>query len=512
MTRPLLLGALVGVVIAASSPARAGTYYVGKSGCSNSGPGSKGQPWCSVNTGVNKLNAGDTLYVGAGTYKEKVKIKRSGSSGKPITLAAAPGAKPVIDGKGQSLYESGVLEINTRKHITVRGLTWQNSSYYCVLITDSTNIIFEKNYVSSCYHGGVVVDEGSSYIKVLGNDVQKTDQCGKGCGTHEAITISETDHFEVANNYVHHGVKEGIDCKDASSDGTVHHNTVANMGQVGIYLNHCVNVKFYRNNVHHNGSSGFQLAVGDYAMGTKKTDNNHIYQNLSWSNGYCGIEYWAEGSGTMSNNRIYNNVFYNNGHYGMQMSDDDSQVKGTIIRNNIIMDNSLGGIVGSARKNATISHNLFQGNSSQGSSVVKGNPMFVNQGSGNFNLKAGSPAIDKGYDMGLPKKNAQDIGAYEYGYTPPKLDKGVPPKLDKGVPPKKDKGVPKKDKGAPKKDKYVKPPPGQEASVPPPADAGHGADPTLEGACGCETGGAAGGPVAVLVVVVLVLALRRRRG
>lgn len=505
--RSLAMGALLLLPLHAA----AGTYYVSPSGCSNSGPGSSSHPWCSINSGANKLSAGDTLYVRNGTYKEQVKVNRSGAAGKPIVIAAASGHKPVIEGKSKSLYEAGLIDIYNRKYITLRGITVRNSSYYCIQITGSDNIVVERMVVNGCYHGGLVFDEGCSNVKALHNDIQKTDKCGTDCGTHEAITISDTAGFEVAYNYVHHGIKEGIDAKDGSKNGTVHDNVVAYMGQVGIYLNHCVNVRFYRNNVHHNGSSGFQLAVGDYAMGAHKTDNNQIYQNLSWSNGYNGVEYWAEGSGSINNNKIYNNVFYGNKHYGVQLSDDDSQVKGTVLRNNIIFNNSMGGIVGSAKSGSTMTHNLFHQNSPSGSSFVTGNPLFVNLSKGDFHLSAGSPAIDKGYDMGLPKKNKPDIGAYEYGYVAPKLDQGPNPKKDQGPNPKKDKGPnPKKDTGPPKHD--IRPPPGREAGTPPYKDQGSGIDdPTLAGSCGCGVGVAPGWSLLGLMALLLGIA-RRRRG
>ena len=141
-------------------------------------------------------------------------------------------------------------------------------------------------------------------------------------------------------------------------------------------------------------------------MNTHKTDNNEIYQNEAWGNAYCGIEFWGEGSGSMANNKIYNNVLHDNGHYGIQLSDDSSQAYGNIVRNNIISQNSLGGITGDATSANTITHNLFfQTGETAGSNKVSGDPMFANAAKGDFSLMPGSAAIDKGFDMGLPKVN-----------------------------------------------------------------------------------------------------------
>jgi hypothetical protein len=501
------------VILFVPQLAAAKTYYTGKSGCSSSG-GSSSQPYCTVSQGVKALSAGDTLLVKSGTYAEQVVINKSGTAGNPITIAAAPGATAVIDASNESFDEEGIITISNHNHITLRGLTVKNSPYYCIHITGAKNILVEKVKVDGCYHGGIVFDQGCDTVKALQNDVKGTDKCGEGCGTHEAITFSETTNFVAANNYVHHGIKEGIDAKDGSSNGLIYDNEVANMGQVGIYLNHATNVKIYRNKVHHTGSSAFQVAVGDLAMNTHKTDNNEIYQNEAWGNAYCGIEFWAEGSGTMANNKIYNNVLHNNGHYGIQLSDDSGQAKGNVIRNNIISKNGLGGITGNATSSNTITHNLFfQTGDTAGSNKVTGDPKFTDAANGNFKLGTGSAAIDKGFDMGLPKVGQPDIGAHEHGYTPPKPDAGSTPGQDSGPGPAPDSGSGPQ----PGSDAGVQPPPNPGPNPNAPADPNDPETPSgeyvLQG--GCSVGTSAGAPLAEhLLPLCLILAglllLRRR--
>ena len=507
--RVMVVGLCAFGLLISSPAAHAATYHVGKSGCSNSGPGSKGQPFCTINKGISKLSAGDKLQVGSGVYNEQVKVNVSGSSGKPVVIEAAPGAKPIIDGSGKSHYEEGLINISNRSHVTLRGLTVRKSSYYCMAISGSKYIVVEKMLVDTCYHGGIVFDQYSENVKALNNEVKGTDKCGQSCGTHEAITISQTTNFTVAGNYVHHGIKEGIDAKDESSNGQIYNNTVANMGQVGIYLNHCQQVKIYHNNVHHNGSSGFQISVGDYAMGSKKTINNEIYQNQSWANSYSGMEFWTEDSGDMGSNKIYNNVFHGNAHYGIDLSDDDSYVKKNVIRNNIISSNSMGGISGDATSANTISHNLYYqtGSGTPGANKVTGDPKVVNAAKGDFHLTAGSPAMDKGFDMGLPKKGLPDIGRHEYGLTAPKLDSGPPPPKDTGLPPNKDSSTPPpiKDGQTPPKDTGpVKP--GKEAGTTPGTEAGILDNTPLKGSCGCDVpAGMDGLPILLLLALLGIL-------
>src|SRR3954469_13608676 len=88
--RPLLAAA--GLALASAAPAgsvAAAALVVdkGNSGCSDT----SGVPFCTIGGAAAKTNPGDTVQVRAGTYNEKVAIKRSGAAGAVITFAADPG-------------------------------------------------------------------------------------------------------------------------------------------------------------------------------------------------------------------------------------------------------------------------------------------------------------------------------------------------------------------------------------------------------------------------------------
>ena len=70
--------------------AHGATYYVAPNG-SDANPGTEAQPWCTIQKAAATLIAGDTAYVKAGTYNEKVVPQNSGSPGNYITYTAYPG-------------------------------------------------------------------------------------------------------------------------------------------------------------------------------------------------------------------------------------------------------------------------------------------------------------------------------------------------------------------------------------------------------------------------------------
>ena len=69
------------------------TYYVDNTNgsCSDAGPGTLAQPFCTIAVGTAAATFGDTVSVLAGTYAETITMVNSGIAGNPITFSAASG-------------------------------------------------------------------------------------------------------------------------------------------------------------------------------------------------------------------------------------------------------------------------------------------------------------------------------------------------------------------------------------------------------------------------------------
>ncbi len=88
---------LIGIVV------QGATYYVSPTGDDND-PGSELSPWRTIAASVNRLSAGDTLYMREGTYYESnINVTCTGTEQSPITIKNYPGEKPVIDGAIEEL-------------------------------------------------------------------------------------------------------------------------------------------------------------------------------------------------------------------------------------------------------------------------------------------------------------------------------------------------------------------------------------------------------------------------
>jgi hypothetical protein len=81
------------------------TYYVRKTGNNGNTGLSPAQAWLTLDYAAGMVAAGDTVYIGAGTYRESVTLDTSGSSGNPIRWVA--------DINGQETGDAGLVVVTT---------------------------------------------------------------------------------------------------------------------------------------------------------------------------------------------------------------------------------------------------------------------------------------------------------------------------------------------------------------------------------------------------------------
>lgn len=192
---------------------------------------------------------------------------------------------------------------------------------------------------------------------------------------------------------------------------TIHHNYTRDcQGFLEVTWTDVLQNPDYENfKIHHNISDDYQAFTAIWRGKNFEIDHNTIVRRKINSNDWGVFNI----TGTNTYNKIRNNII--------------------VTENNIPIFNT--GIKNVSKPNNIIENNLYYaatgtitlGKEGPGLALVQGNPLFENYGRlefvSDFAIKQGSPAIDKGKQLGyvydfvnntIPKGDLPDIGAYEY--------------------------------------------------------------------------------------------------
>lgn len=212
----LLAAAALGLGPAAADEA---TYYVGArtagGACSDQAPGtSPDAPWCTIGRANRSLQAGDTVVIAAGEYRETIAPERSGTEGRPITYRGADpeglGPRPVLDGVG-----TGVLLVG-RCHVVVDGIDVERVDRY-VTLDDSHHVTirrcgFRAHNNPIGWPTGILFKNNSHHNVLADCDVGRvgysTADDDKGCVMNLGVWENNQDHSDhnlIVGNVFHHG-------------------------------------------------------------------------------------------------------------------------------------------------------------------------------------------------------------------------------------------------------------------------------------------------------------------
>jgi len=432
-----------------------GVYYVDATFGDNDNTGlSPAQAWRSIaKVNSSTFEPGNQILFKRGeTWSERLIPPSSGSAAGYITFSSyGSGAAPIIDGTGVTIASGGLVHINNKDYIRVYGLNVIDSQDFGIYAADSAYIDVQYNTTRNTESSGVGMWR-CDRVWVTHNTVVNARCVTLANGGHEeSISLAVTTNFEVAYNDVSmDGVEgylgnEGIDCKEGTQHGSVHHNYVHGFwgeggaiyvdawdratGDIDIYANRCWG--------NPNG-----IAINSEQGGA--VDDVNIYNNLVYNVYSAGIAISDTGSdGLKSNINIYHNTVYkaqyNGGAAIYVKSANISDV--SIINNITYFDRSNGQIlvaVPSAVAHVTCHHNLSYGSTEvpmdaplavelsenpAGYATVHdnltGDPDFVSLVTPDLHIQATSPAIGAAYNLSLATdydgvaRTIPDIGAFE---------------------------------------------------------------------------------------------------
>ncbi|MDQ1495480.1 MAG: hypothetical protein QOG69_1963, partial [Actinomycetota bacterium] len=450
-----------------SATAAVATLYVGGAGCTDTGQGTQGQPFCSISKAASIVVAGQTVIVADGSYPETVSVTKSGTASAPIDFTAAQGATPTLTGGSHGFSLSNV------SYVTVNGFTVTNTSSSGIYVSKSTFVTISQDHVS--YSGlptpgataaGIQVNGGSDSL-IARNTVDHNTVAGIYLTNGSTrITVDENLASWNAFGYVRNA--PGIDVRTAGN--TVLRNISHDNEDSGLQFYPGANDNLVAGNVsyHNKGFTEVQLTncnhpktgdtggciTGDHGIDDLNVTGNTLIGNSIYDNVSAGINV----EGTSGNFLIANNVSVDNaincpnGAGGTEKCprtagnirvDQDSTV-GTTLHQDLVYLHLAAGQTGTMMTWKTSGYATlaaFETVSGQEQSGLEADPLWLAPGAGNLRLAAGSPAIDSADsavggeltsdidgtprtdDPATPNTGAgprtyDDRGAYEFGAGP----------------------------------------------------------------------------------------------
>ncbi len=384
------------------NPSADQTYYVkpASQGGNNANNGlSIATAWATIQYAVDTAAPGDVIFVEPGTYNEQVVITKSGLPGTRTRLFAHTnngGVSIVYQGTNKNFYEQAAIRLEAPNGQPISN--WLISGFYIdggsdpnrqnlpylqtgILAKRGENIVLQWNTIYRTGAAGIQFKPyvtGSTVCPTYGNgsttqEFKENTECAvqnknisifnntintSNLGTfssptstasyldQEALSLWGVDGFDVHNNTLINGGKEGIDVKVGGRNGSIYNNTITTQGQlgssIGIYIDGeravSSNINIYKNKIHSNKGTGIAISTEAASYNTSGA-TNLSGTVFDCTNGSC--------AGTpdvnviyVSGINVYNNLIYDNGT--------PQQGKALFITNQV--------------KNVNVYHNTFNNN------------------------------------------------------------------------------------------------------------------------------------------------------
>ncbi|HET6557944.1 MAG TPA: right-handed parallel beta-helix repeat-containing protein [Prolixibacteraceae bacterium] len=321
-----------------SSLSSATEYFVALNGHDHQN-GTRELPFNSIFKASEVAMPGDTVTIREGEYilPNQFKPVRSGLPGKPILYRSAPNETAVFNGerirkvvnKGDSVQFSrqtqGLFQIEKVNYLRFENIEVRNS-YAAGFIVRGPEC--KKIEMSGCksthsHNSGIGLwycDSTSVTHCVITGANDNHDryylpgQRKGGEAPHEALSICGAQFFDVAYNQIYDCYKEGIDCKEVSKHGVIHHNLVHDLPRQAYYADAWFglleDVEFH-SNVAYNCMWGFGISVEGKGSELR---NIRFHHNLIYNMTGSGVLFGMWGNDLLrSDIHIYNNTFYHCG-------------------------------------------------------------------------------------------------------------------------------------------------------------------------------------------------------
>ena len=224
--------------------------HVAIGGDDQSGDGSSGNPFATIERAADEAGPGTAIRVHAGTYAgDQYLSGLQGTAAAPIWLGGAPGEdRPVLQGGGEGLHLSSVrylvvhdLEVSGS---TQNGINCDDSGEYDN--PDATrHVVFRDLYVHDVGSGGnqdCLKLSGVDDFFVLGSEFAR---CGGG-GSGSGVDHVGCHDGVLAHNHFHELSGNAVQAKGGSRDLSIRWNRMEDAGERAVNMGGSTGFEFFR--------------------------------------------------------------------------------------------------------------------------------------------------------------------------------------------------------------------------------------------------------------------------
>lgn len=344
-------------------------------------------------TGLSVLQPGDTIILRAGSYGGTIVPPTSGIDGRPVTIKAYPGEKPIVT----TPLALGIT-MDRKAFITIEGLSFSQVGGFGH-IYDCNSILFRNcSFSGTIFSGttGALKFARSTHCKILNSTFRQ--------GASDLLILQDNSDRNIVEGNVFDGAGHSLMSVRCSNFNIVRSNTFRNPKQKALEIYDCEGVSdapvrldatkrnlFEANAFVHTAASDRIYKFNAIQHGGQFTIvRRNVF--LHCEGGGVNYQSYPNESIYVYKNRLYNNTFYHNRCYAViGNSGDGSQYFDNVVKNNLLYRNADCSGGGRQIHIEDPSAVLLSGNA-----LAIVDPEFVNELANDMHLVATSPHVDEG--------------------------------------------------------------------------------------------------------------------